>query len=80
MKNNTKKIKKSTQEDKIFNHLVSHKSITQVEAYKRFAIFGLSKIISRLRQKGFKIKTVKERGINRFGDSVVFSVYVYKGV
>ena len=74
-----KKIKKSTQEDKVFNHLVSYKSITQLEAYKKFGIFGLSKIISRLRKKGFKIKTVKKQGLNRYGDNVFFSLYVYKG-
>ena len=76
----TNKIKKTTQQERIFNYLVSYKSITQLEAYKRFGTFGLAKIISRLRKQGFKIETVKKSGLNRFGDKVHFAEYVYKGV
>lgn len=75
----TTKIKKTTQQDRVFNYLVEYKSITQLEAYKRFGTFSLSKIISVLRKKGFKIETVRKQGLNRFGDKVHFAEYVYKG-
>lgn len=75
----TTKIKRTTQQDRVFNYLVEYKSITQLEAYKRFGTFSLSKIISVLRKKGFKIETVRKQGLNRFGDKVHFAEYVYKG-
>lgn len=73
------KIKKQSQQDRVFNYLVEYKSITQLEAYQRFATFSLAKIISNLRKKGFKIETVRKQGLNRFGDKVHFAEYVYKG-
>lgn len=73
------KIKKTTQQDRVFNYLVAYKSITNVEAYKRFGTFSLGRIICVLRKKGFKIETVKRKGLNRFGDKVHFAEYVYKG-
>ena len=75
----TTKIKRTTQQDRVFNYLVEYKSITQLEAYKRFGTFGLPKIISCLRKKGFKIETIRKQGLNRFGDKVHFAEYVYKG-
>ena len=72
-------IKRTTQQDRIFNYLVVYKSITQLEAYNRFGTFQLAKIISCLRRKGFKIDTVRKKGVNRFGDKVNFAEYVYKG-
>lgn len=72
--------KKLTQTDRVFSHLVENKTITQLEAYNLFGTFSLAKIISCLRKKGFKIETVKQQGLNRFGDKVHFAQYVYKGV
>lgn len=74
-----RKIKRITQQERIFNYLVSYKSITNIEAYRRFGTFGLHRIICTLRKKGFKIETKKKKGFNRFGDRVHFAVYVYKG-
>lgn len=74
------KIKKTTQQDRVFDYLVSYKSITQLEAYNRFGTFSLSRIVCSLRKKGFKIETVRRKGKNRFGDPVHFAEYVYKGV
>lgn len=76
----TSKIKRTTQQDRVFNYLVAYKSITQLEAYKQFGTFCLGRIICSLRKKGFKIETVNKKGLNRFGDKVHFAEYVYKGV
>lgn len=73
-------MKKQSQTDRVFNYLVTYKSITQLEAYQMFGTFSLAKIISNLRKKGFKIETVKATGLNRFGDKVRFGRYEYKGV
>ena len=73
-------MKKQSQTDRVFNYLVTYKSITQLEAYQMFGTFSLAKIISNLRKKGFKIETVKTTGLNRFGDIVRFGRYEYKGV
>lgn len=73
-------MKKQSQTDRVFNYLVTYKSITQLEAYQMFGTFSLAKIISNLRKKGFKIETVKTTGLNRFGDKVRFGRYEYKGV
>lgn len=73
------KIKKTTQQDRVFNYLVSYGSITQLEAYQNFGTFSLARIISNLRKKGFQIETQKASGLNRFGQKVHFGRYVYKG-
>lgn len=78
-KNTSASLKNPTQEDMVFNYLVAYRSITQLEAYRCFGIFGLSKIISTLRKKGFKIETKNTSGLNRFGNKVHFGTYVYKG-
>lgn len=67
--------KKLNQHDRVFQYLVENKTITQLQAYQEFGTFSLAKIISNLRKKGFNIETIKQQGLNRFGDKVHFAEY-----
>ena len=70
-------MKKATQTNRVLNYLVTYGSITQLEAYQNFGTFSLGKIICNLRRKGYKIKTVRTTGLNRFGEKVHFGRYIY---
>lgn len=53
----------------VFNYLVEHKSITQLEAYRVFdaPVTRLAAIICELRKEGYNIETVDCIGKNCYG-------------
>lgn len=58
-----------TQNDRIYNHLLSYGSITQKEAYQIYGCFRLASRISDLKRQGKAIKKVMEKGKNKFGET-----------
>ena len=57
------------QQRDVFNYLVEHGSITQLEAYRVFdaPVTRLAAIICELRKKGYEIETVDCIGKNCYG-------------
>lgn len=60
----------------ILNHIISHGSITSMEAFELYGITRLSGRIFDLRERGHKIIGVKETGRNRYGQKVQYDRYM----
>ncbi len=74
-------MKRTTHADRIEQYLRDRGSITSWEAIREFGITRLSAVIYDLRYKrNLDIETRYETMKNRYGDSVSFARYVYKGV
>ena len=67
-----------SKQSQVLEHLKKHKSITPVDAYKLYGSMRLSGIIYNLREQ-YKIETIDEKTEDRFGNSVCYARYVYKG-
>lgn len=68
-----------TQKDLILQHLQLHGKITDLEAYKLYAIRRLGARIWDLRADGYKIITKNTKEKNRFGQQTMFATYVMEG-
>ena len=65
-----------TQKEKILDHLQKHGKITDLEAYRNYAIRRLGARIWDLRSDGYHIRTENTKEKNRFGQQTVFATYV----
>lgn len=68
-----------TQKELVLNHLQLHGKITDLEAYKLYAIRRLGARIWDLRADGYKIRTQNTKEKNRFGQQTMFATYVMEG-
>ena len=68
-----------TQKELVLNHLQLHGKITDLEAYKLYAIRRLGARIWDLRADGYKIITKNTKEKNRFGQQTMFATYVMEG-
>lgn len=68
-----------TQKEKILQHLEKHGSITDLDAYRLYAIRRLGARIYDLRADGFKIRSQDTKGKNRFGQFTHFTTYIFEG-
>lgn len=68
-----------TQKDLILQHLQEHGKITDLEAYKLYAIRRLGARIWDLRADGHKIRTKNTKEKNRFGQETHFATYILEG-
>lgn len=68
--------KKITKTNLVLNHLKKHGSITSLEAIENYGATRLSAIIFSLRKKGYSIETVDVKGVDRYGNSMVYGKYV----
>lgn len=67
---------KASQEDLIALHLIKNGSISSLEAIELYGITRLAGRIWKLRhERKWKIKSVPERGKNRYGKTVVYTRY-----
>ena len=71
--------KSDNQRTRIINHLNRYGSITQREAQDEYGIARLASRIEELRKGGYPIKTVRQTGVNRYGEAVSYAKYVYGG-
>lgn len=67
-----------TQKEKILNHLKEHGRITDLEAYRMYAIRRLGARIYDLRADGYTITSETTKAKNRFGQITRFSTYILK--
>lgn len=65
-----------TQKEKILEHLKKHGSITDLEAYRTYAIRRLGARIYDLRAEGYNITSTPTKKKNRFGQNTIFSTYI----
>ena len=65
-----------TQKETVLEHLKKHGTITDLEAYRDYAIRRLGARIWDLRDEGYKIISKDTRELNRFGKMVRFSTYI----
>ena len=68
-----------TQKELVLNHLQLHGKITDLEAYKLYAIRRLGARIWDLRADGYNIVTKNTKEKNRFGQQTMFATYVMEG-
>ena len=64
-----------TQNGRILNHLQSYGSITSKEAMDLYSCFRLASRINDLKKMGYNIKSVRESGINKFGEPIHWARY-----
>mgnify|MGYP003195533479 CR=1 FL=1 len=67
--------KKKSQISEIIHHLRKYKSITSMEAIKRYGATRLSGIIYVLKERGFEIETELVEVKNRYGHITRIAVY-----
>ena len=65
-----------TQKQQVLNHLQKHGSITDLDAYRVYAIRRLGARIWDLRAEGHKIRTQNTKEKNRFGEVTHFATYI----
>ena len=61
----------------IKEHLIKYGSITIREAQEHYCVGRLSEVIGKLRRKGYTIHTVMKKGINKFGKTYEYGIYVW---
>ena len=64
---------------RILEHFKKYGTLTSMEAFQMYGITRLAARISELREKGYDIRTVMIESTNRYGETVRFANYVYKG-
>ena len=65
-----------TQKEEVLTHLKEHGSITDLEAYKKYAIRRLAALVCILRREGHRITTKDTEKKNRFGKKTRFATYI----
>lgn len=65
-----------TQKEEVLKHLQRYGKITDLEAYRNYAIRRLGARIWDLRNEGYPIKTENTHQKNRFGQMTVFATYI----
>ena len=63
------------QKDRILRHLMDYGTITSLEAIKEYGCTRLSEYIRQLRLE-YNIKSVWEKGINRYGEKTHYVIYI----
>lgn len=69
---------KTTQKQKILNHLKMFGSITPLEAMKEYGCMRLAAVIFKLKGE-YSIVTDMQDSKNRFGDKVRYAKYIFIG-
>lgn len=68
------------QNDKIRLYMQEHGSITPLEAMREFGIMRLASRISEMKQNGEEITVSVVKDKNRYGETVHYAKYSFKGV
>ena len=71
-------MKQPTQCEMIIRHIDENGSITRAEAMKLYGIGNLPARINDLRNAGYDIETVTEKGKNRYGVKTEYGRYVWR--
>lgn len=70
---------KMTQCDMVLRHLKDFGTITSIEAITDYGILRLASRVSDLKRRGFRIKSERGSGVNRYGETTHYSIYSLEG-
>ena len=68
-----------TQNERIYEYMKKHGSITTKDAYEQLGVTRLSARIFELKEQGVKIEKKSEKSRNRFGETVFYDRFYLKG-
>ncbi len=71
--------KSESKNERIFNHLKEHGTITTFDAIRLYGATRLAAIIFNLREDGYDIETRMEKSVDRYGNSCRYARYIYHG-
>jgi hypothetical protein len=69
-------MKANNQLEEVKIHLMEFGHLTSIEAIREYGITRLSDKIYRLRKEGMNIETLRQEGVNRYGNK--YSIAIYK--
>ena len=69
-----------TQETRIINHLKANQTLTRLEAVTELNIFELAARINGLEGRGYTFNKVKAKGIDRYNEKFIYTVYSLEGL
>jgi hypothetical protein len=69
---------RTTQKQKVLNHLKMFGSITPLEAMKEYGCMRLAAVVFNLKEE-YSIRTDMVESKNRFGDKVRYAKYIFIG-
>lgn len=64
-----------TQAEAVLWHMQTYGSITSIEAITEYGVTRLAAVISQLRNQGYNIRSVIERGVSRYGNQNHYARY-----
>ena len=70
---------KMTQCDMVLRHLKDFGTITSIEAITDYGILRFASRVSDLKRRGFRIKSERGAGVNRYGETTHYSIYSLEG-
>lgn len=68
-------MKRITNKERVLQYMMDFGSITSLDAFRDLGNTRLSASIWSLRQEGYKITSVNETALNRYGDKTTYSRY-----
>lgn len=68
-----------TQKQRVLAYLKRHGNLTQMQAFTELGVMRLSQRVAELEADGVKIKHIRAKVWNRFGDPCYVTRYLYKG-
>jgi hypothetical protein len=63
------------QTDLVLDYMKKNGSITPQEAWHKLGVYRLAAVIFTLKEKGIKITSTRETGVNRFGEETRYGRY-----
>ena len=63
------------QAQELYQHMVDHGTLTQIEAYEQYGCFRLASRIHEMKKDGIRIKKVLKKGTNRYGIECRYAEY-----
>ena len=68
-----------TQTERIIRHLKDYGSITSLEAMNEYGIMRLASRICDLKNRGYDIKSLSTKSVNRYGEPIRYATYMLEG-
>ena len=63
------------QTDLVLDYMKKNGSITPQEAWHKLGVYRLAAVIFTLKERGIKITSIRETGVNRFGEETRYGRY-----
>ena len=70
--------KRVTQGHRVVQYMLTHGSITRLQAMNEIGVANLTAVISDLRADKFSIETIEIKSVNRYGEKITYAKYVLR--